>query len=112
MELFRPVGEKEYRLIMESGFTKFPPRLTNQPIFYPVLNEKYAIEIAKKWNTKDKFSEYKGYVLKFSISDEYISKFDIQIVGDSIHKEYWIPAEELEDFNSNINGTIEVIHEF
>lgn len=112
MELFRPVGEKEYMLIKQSGFKKFPPRLPEQPIFYPVLSEKYAIEIASNWNTKDSISNYKGYVLKFVISDEYISKFIIQTVGSTYHQEFWIPAEELEEFNGNIIGEIKVIHKF
>ena len=112
MELFRPVGEKEYILIQQCGFKKFPPRLPEQPIFYPVLNEKYAIEIASKWNIKDKFSNYIGYVLKFIISDNYISKFDIKTVGNSYHQEFWIPAEELNEFNENIIGKIEVIYKF
>ena len=112
MELFRPVGEKEYRLIEQSGFKKFPPRLSDQPIFYPVLNERYAIEIASKWNTKDDFSDYKGYVLRFNVSDDYISKFDVQIAGANYHEEFWIPAEELEEFNENIVGVIEIVHKF
>ena len=112
MELFRPVGEKEYRLIEQSGFKKFPPRLSDQPIFYPVLNERYAIEIASKWNTKDDFSDYKGYVLRFNVSDDYIAKFDVQIAGANYHEEFWIPAEELEEFNENIVGVIEIVHKF
>jgi hypothetical protein len=40
--LYRPVGSEELALIRESGFGRFPPRLPEQPIFYPVLNEEYA----------------------------------------------------------------------
>ena len=109
MELFRPVGQNELALIEQSGFRAFPPRLPEQPIFYPVLNEKYAIEIASKWNTTD---GNMGYVTRFIISDKFISMFDVQTVGASYHKEYWIPAEELERFNENIIGVIEVIHKF
>ena len=112
MVLFRPVGEKEYQLIKQSNFKKFPPRLPEQPIFYPVLNERYAVEIASKWNTKYSDSAYKGYVLKFNVSDEYACKFDVQTVGSSYHQEFWVPAEELEEFNKNIIGDIEVIHKF
>jgi len=50
--LFRPVGQKELDLIRESDFTAFPPRLPEQPIFYPVLNEHYATQIAREWNAK------------------------------------------------------------
>lgn len=109
--LFRPVGQKELDLIASSGFTKFPPRLSEQPIFYPVLNEEYATQIARDWNArlnKDKV----GYVTKFEVKTEFLEKYEIQIVGGSQHQEYWIPAEDLAEFNENIVGKIEVISEF
>lgn len=109
MILYRPVGVKEKELIEASGFTAFPPRLDWQPIFYPVLNQKYAEEIAGKWNTKDENSGYKGFVTRFNVDDEYISKFAVQTVGASYHQEMWIPAEELENFNRHIIGKIEII---
>lgn len=34
--LFRPVGPRELALIASSGYQAFPPRLPEQPIFYPV----------------------------------------------------------------------------
>ena len=48
--LFRPVGEEELLLIRAFNFAAFPPRLPEQPIFYPVCNVRYAEEIASKWN--------------------------------------------------------------
>lgn len=112
MILYRPVGQAELALIAESGHRAFPPRLLGQPIFYPVLNEKYASEIAERWNTKDKASGYKGYVTRFEIADDFIRRYDIQTVGASYHQEFWIPAEELADFNEHIIGKIEVIGSF
>lgn len=109
MILFRPVGVAEYKLIANSGFTAFPPRLPEQPIFYPVLNEKYACEIANKWNVKDKTSGYKGYVTRFEVDNLYISNFSIQTVGASYHQELWIPADQLEEFNRHIIGKIQII---
>ena len=109
MILYRPVGEKEYNLIMESDFTAFPPRLPEQPIFYPVLNEQYATEIAAKWNTKDRNSGFMGVVTCFEIDDEFISKYEAQTVGRSYHQEYWIPSEDLAEFNQHIIGKIRVI---
>jgi hypothetical protein len=35
--MYRPVGPKELELIAASGYREFPPRLPDQPIFYPVL---------------------------------------------------------------------------
>lgn len=112
MKLYRPVGAKELQLIAESNYTAFPPRLPEQPVFYPVLNSKYAEEIAQKWNTKDKNSGNKGYVTEFEINDNYISQFKVHIVGASYHKELWIPCEELSNFNSYIIGSIKVIKTF
>ena len=109
MKLFRPVGEKELQLIQDSGNKEFPPRLPEQPIFYPVLNLKYAQEIAEKWNTADTHSNYKGYVTTFEIDDTYIQNFTAQTVGAFYHQEYWIPAEELQNFNRHIIGEITVV---
>ncbi len=110
MILYRPVGQVELDLIKESGYKKYPPRLFYQPIFYPVLNEKYASEIAQRWNTKDSSESLNvGYVTKFEIDDKFISKYKIHQVGDTYHLEYWIPSEDLEEFNNHIIGKIEVI---
>jgi hypothetical protein len=110
--LFRPVGQKELALIEASGYREFPPRLPTQPIFYPVLNEAYAIQIARDWNTKDVASSYQGYVTRFFVRREYLSRYTVQTVGNSTHQEYWIPAEDLPDFNRNIVGLIEIIAAF
>lgn len=111
MILYRPVGTKELELIKDSGYLRFPPRLTEQPIFYPVLNEKYATEIASQWNVKYN-DDHKGYVTMFKIEDEYCKKFEVHIVGDSYHQELWVPAGELDTFNHHIIGEIRVINEF
>jgi hypothetical protein len=107
--LYRPVGPKELELIKESGWKKFPPRLPDQPIFYPVMNEEYAIQIARDWNVPASGS---GYVTKFNVRTEYLKKFKVENVGGEIHNELWVPAEELEEFNENIVGQIEVTKEF
>lgn len=107
--LYRPVGPKELGLIEQSGWKKFPPRLPEQPIFYPVMNEEYAIQIARDWNVPASGS---GFVTRFAVRSEYVSRFPVQNVGGEIHNELWVPAEELEEFNSNIVGLIEVTKEF
>ena len=109
MRLYRPVGQAELDFIIKSGYHSYPPRLPEQPIFYPVLNEKYAREIAEKWNKKSADSGYAGYVTTFEIDDKYISRFEVQTVGASYHQEFWIPAEDLEEFNSHIIGKIEIV---
>jgi hypothetical protein len=112
MILFRPVGLKELELIARLEWRAFPPRLPIQPIFYPVLNFTYAEQIARGWNTKDAASGYVGFVTRFEVDDSHASKYDVQIVGASIHQELWVPAEELEAFNAAIVGEIEVVASF
>ena len=107
--LYRPVGPKELKLIEDSGFTKFPPRLPEQPIFYPVTNEAYAAQIAREWNVPASGS---GFVTRFEVETAYLQQFEVQNVGAAIHDELWVPAEELETFNSHIVGKIEVIRSF
>lgn len=106
--LFRPVGQAELDLIAASGYRRFPPRLPDQPIFYPVCNEEYATQIASRWNTA---GGAVGYVTRFQVRSDFLVDYDVHIVGSRIHAEYWIPAEALEAFNDAIVGTIEVIGE-
>lgn len=106
MIFYRPVGLKELELIAQAEFKAFPPRLPEQPIFYPVLNFEYAEQIARDWNTKS--NSFAGFVTKFEVGNDYVKKFDVQKVGSSIHQELWVPAEELAEFNRHIIGKITV----
>lgn len=110
--LYRPVGQTELELVQQSGNRRFPPRLDWQPIFYPVLNEQYAEEIALKWNTEDAFSGYAGHVLAFDLPEEYLKKYPVQNVGGEIHNELWVPAAALDEFNNNIVGEIRLVKSF
>jgi hypothetical protein len=110
--LYRPVGHAEFELIRSSGFRRFPPRLPHQPFFYPVLSQRYATQIARDWNTKDETSRFAGYVLRFGVRIEFLSHYKVHTVGSSEHREYWIPAADLEKLNENIFGAIEVVSEF
>ena len=107
--LYRPVGPAELELIAASGWRSFPPRLPEQPIFYPVLSEEYAAQIAERWNVRDSGA---GYVTAFDVDAEYVAKFDVKQVGGPEHRELWVPAEELATFNQHIVGLIRVIRAF
>jgi hypothetical protein len=111
-QLFRPVGLYELRLIRDSSYTTFPPRLPEQPIFYPVLNEKYAAQIAREWNMPDEKSGYLGVVTAFDVDSAYLSQYEEKVVGAANHCELWIPAEELPEFNRRIVGKIRVVSAF
>lgn len=108
--LYRPVGKTELELVLKTK--RFPPRLPYQPIFYPVLDEAYAVEIARDWNTKDEASGFEGHVLCFHVSPSFLVRFILATAGGKTRREYWIPAESLEELNNNIVGDITLIHSF
>ena len=107
--LYRPTGQNELLLIQESHCKRWPPRLSEQPFFYPVTNEKYAMEIAKNWNAAQNGV---GCVARFQVRKAFMDRCQLQKVGASYHTEYWIPAAELDELNDNMVGTIEIIHSF
>lgn len=107
--LYRPTGPKELALVEASGFKRWPPRLPDQPIFYPVTNEAYAIEIARDWNVQ---ASGEGFVTRFEVEQSFMERYPIQQVGGKHHLEWWVPAEELEQLNDHIVGTIVVVGRF
>ena len=109
MTLWRPVGPAELELIAASGYRVFPPRLPEQPIFYPVLTEEYAVQMARDWNVPQTGA---GFVTRFQVRSSFLSLYTVHQVGDRHHREYWIPAEELAEFNRAIVGSIEVTRRF
>jgi len=109
LTLYRPVGPKELALIEASGWKEFPPRLPDQPIFYPVMNEEYATQIARDWNVRHSGA---GFVTRFQVQRQFADRYPVQKVGSAIHTELWVPAEELAEFNRHIVGPIEIIAEY
>lgn len=107
--LWRPVGPEELALIRDLGMRGFPPRLPDQPIFYPVLSQDYAIKIARDWNVPRSGA---GFVTKFEVRKDYLDAYAVQEAGGRAHLEYWIPAEEMDSFNAAIVGVIEVTQTF
>jgi hypothetical protein len=109
--LYRPVGSRELALIEAVDWRAFPPRLPEQPIFYPVTNEDYAVQIARDWNARHN-DDKRGYVTRFDVQSDFLAGYERKVVGARGHEEYWIPAEDLSAFNAAIVGSIEVVAEF
>ena len=107
--LWRPVGPEELDLIRVAGMRAFPPRLPEQPIFYPVTTEGYAEKIARDWNVP---ASGVGYVTRFRVRRSFLDRYDLHEAGGRSHREYWIPAEDMGAFNTAIVGKIEVMAEF
>ena len=109
IRLWRPTGPEELALVEASGWRAWPPRLPDQPIFYPVVSRDYAVMIASDWNVK---SSGVGYVTEFEVRKEFLDRYPVQQAGGRTILENWIPAQELEEFNRNIVGFIKVVDEF
>ena len=107
--LWRPTGPEELALVKAAGWRAWPPRLPEQPIFYPVLNEEYATTIARAWNVAHSGV---GYVTRFQVRKCFLDRYEIHQVGGQTILEYWIPAADLTELNANIVGTIEVVAQF
>lgn len=107
--LWRPTGPEEMELVRASGLRRWPPRLAEQPIFYPVLNEQYATKIARDWNVP---ASGVGYVTRFDVEADYLSQFPVRQAGGRDILEYWIPADRLEEFNDHIVGNIVEVAKF
>ena len=78
--LWRPVGPQELELIAAADYRAFPPRRPEQPIFYPVLTEEYAIQIARDWNAPQSGA---GFVTRFSLPAAFLAGYEIHQVGGS-----------------------------
>ena len=107
--LWRPTGPKELALVEASGWREWPSRLPDQPIFYPVLNEDYATKIARDCDVK---ASGAGFVTRFEVRKEFLDRYEVQQAGGQTILEYWIPAEDLPEFNAYIVGRIELVAEF
>jgi hypothetical protein len=110
--LFRPVGVQELRLVLDADAWAFPSRLPEQPIFYPVLLERYAEQIARDWNTRDVRSGHAGFVTAFEVDASYLTGFEVRTVGAREHQELWVPAEDLSEFNTRLCSRIRVLSAF
>jgi hypothetical protein len=107
--LWRPVGPLELELIRKADMRAFPPRLPDQPIFYPVLSEDYAVKIARDWNVPASGS---GFVTRFEVQRSFLDNYSVHQAGGAAHLEYWIPAEDMHAFNEAIVGEIRIVTEF
>ncbi|MHA3913215.1 ADP-ribosylation/crystallin J1 [Halovulum sp. GXIMD14793] len=112
MILYRPTGQAELDLVEATDWRRWPPRLPDQPIFYPVTTFEYAEKIARDWNSVRPAPDNMGYVTRFEISDVLAARYPVQDAGGQAHQELWVPAEELDMFNDGIIGMIDVVAKY
>ncbi|MEJ2852314.1 MULTISPECIES: hypothetical protein [unclassified Saccharothrix] len=101
--LWRPTGRAELDLVAGSGWRAWPPRLPDQPIFYPVANRWYAVKIAREWNVP---AGGVGFVTRFDVDAAFLARYPVQQAGGRDVLEHWVPAEDLDEFNAHIVGPI------
>jgi hypothetical protein len=104
--LYKPVSQKELDLIKKSGWKAFPLELKEQPFFYPLMKDAYSAQISKECTTP---AYSIGYITRFEIDVEFVSRYKVRHIGPSRQQELWIPPEELNEFNQHLSGVIEVV---
>jgi hypothetical protein len=67
------------------------------------------VKIARDWNMP---ASGAGFVTRFAVGRDFLDRHDEREAGGRAHREYLIPAEELEAFNAAIVGEIEVVRRF
>ncbi|MCD0451568.1 hypothetical protein LO762_20560 [Actinocorallia sp. API 0066] len=87
----------------------WPPRLPDQPIFYPVLNAAYAETIAREWNVESAGS---GFVTRFRVETAFARRYPTRQAGGAEHLELWIPATDVAELNARLHGPVEVVTSF
>ncbi|MFJ6671754.1 SMI1/KNR4 family protein [Actinosynnema sp. NPDC091369] len=103
VDLWRPTGRAELDLVAEARWRAWPPRLPDQPIFYPVTNRWYATKIAREWNVP---AGGVGFVTRFGVRRDFLARYPVRQAGGRDVLEHWVPAEDLAEFNAHIVGEI------
>ncbi len=85
--MYRPTGAEELELLKRSGFRRWPPRLPEQPIFYPVTTREYAAKIASSWNVRDGGV---GFVTRFRVAKSFADRYETHEVGGRQCTEWWM----------------------
>ena len=106
--LWRPMGQQELRLVREAGGRRWPALRSHQTHFFPMLDEDFAIRAAQNWNL---FGPVR-YVARFHVETGFLGRYSTRSFGGSATPMLWVAAEELDEFNAHIVGSIEVVHEF
>jgi hypothetical protein len=76
---------------------------------HPVLSEDYAVKITRNWNVPGSGA---GYVARFEVLKSFIDGYRIEEAGGRAHREYWIPAADMDALNAAIVATIELVAAF
>lgn len=108
MELYRPLTAEEFRQIEAGGFSMFPARTAEQPLFTALLSHEGAAAIARRMRV-NKQAEHKAYVVSFLVEDAYIRQFPVQNSDQPESRALWIPSEEIDILNQHLVGKIRLL---
>jgi hypothetical protein len=105
--LYRIVASsEEYTRIVDSNYSTFSPlNFDSQNNFLFFLSKEDAVGTARYWNFKGSLLD----VVACYVRNDYLNRYNVRIDRDLKKKVYYIPAEELVEFNRNIINKIEVI---
>ena len=80
----------------------------NNPASAPIVHLWITVG-ARDWNVRDSGA---GYVTRFEVRKNFLDHYQVQDAGGQAHREYWIPADQVDAFNQAIVGQIEIVRSF
>ncbi len=104
-----PTGPQELALVAASRWWPWPPRLPDQLVLCPVLNEDYATRIARDCNVK---ASGAGHGTRFQAYASFLDHYPVPHVRGKPILKYWIPAADLPARNDAIVGRIDLVASF
>ncbi|WP_019529009.1 hypothetical protein [Dasania marina] len=109
IDLYKPITPVQLAALIRSGWRCLSPDTPEQLHFYPKLHRIYAESLARQWHAVEHSA---GFVVRFTVPQEFIAGFELQTVGYDEHLEYKVPIAELTQLNSVIVGSIELLSAF
>jgi len=109
IKLYKSLSPQQLVQVENSGWRRFAADGSKQRVFYPKVYLSYAEQIARQW---DAVQFERGFVVSFKICAEVLHRYEIQTVAYEEHLEYRVPIAELEFFNQQIMGKIELVSSF
>ena len=111
LTIYRAISLQELEMIEASGFTRFPPRLPDQPVLCLSLQFAHAEQLARDWIARFCVPPA-GFVTQCDVVLEFLKNYRTEPVEGTAFREYQIPSDDVLRFNNSIVGQIEIAAEF
>lgn len=107
--LYKSLSPVQLAQVVSLGWRAFPAMDDDQQIFAPKLHQAYAEMLARQLEMAH-FQA--GYVVRFTLGNDFLQRFTPVSVAYREHEEYRIPVRSLAELNRAIVGRIELVSGF